>query len=219
MEKLQAAEAELRGRIGTLSGKRDLAQGALDRATEKRQLLLVSGDLSDDAALERHDAEVAATASRMKGLVDAVSALSRQLADIEQKIADERSAVARSEASESLQAQIDAIDRALSPYLAAATDLAFALDALHFHFESTEMARFVRGDASQIEIAAGLALAELRAMVEQIATGSMSIPSAPPPEATVVAESPMATEPTQVIFMIRSAKFSPKRQNAISPAV
>jgi hypothetical protein len=93
---------------------------------------------------------------------------------------------------------------------AAATDLASALDALHFHFESTEMARFVRGNASQIEIAAGLALAELRAMVEQIATGSMSIPSAPPPEATVVAELPTATEPTQVILMIRSAKF---RQN------
>ena len=172
MQAFEAAADELRSRIGVLSGKRDTAQTTLDRAQERLQAILCAGDLSDDTLLEKAQDDVDRASSRLRGITSALAALQSQLSDVTQKIVAERNASARSEASDRLRVQIDAVDRVLAPYLTSANDLAAALDALHWHFEATEMARFVRGNAGQVEVAAGLALSELRSMTNMIRDGT-----------------------------------------------
>jgi len=168
------------------------------------------GDLLDDAALERHDSEVATAASRLKGSTDALAALHAQLSVITQKIADGQTAVVRSAASEKLQTQVDDLDRCLAPFLSSARVFTEALNAIgHWHFESGQMSAFIVATMSQVEIAAGFSLAELRGMVAMVRDGAAPIPSSPPEVIAPVAVVE-AAEPTQVVFMLKSAKF---RQN------
>lgn len=98
---------------------------------------------------------------------------------------------------------LDAVERALPNYLAANRRFADALEKLHFHHESGAMACFIGNIASQVEVAAGFALVELRGMVEAIRDGVAPIPAAKPVSASV----PMPEPPTQTVFMMKSAKY------------
>jgi hypothetical protein len=75
-------------------------------------------------------------------------------------------------------------------YLEAASRLASLLEAIHWHYESTEMSRFVGNSASQVEIAAGFTQAELRAMVDAIQRGDVPIPASKPTVEPVTSPEP-----------------------------
>ena len=90
-------------------------------------------------------------------------------------------------------------------YLEAARRLAGALEAIHFHYEANEMARFVGNTTAQVEVAAGFTLAELRAMAASILDGAAPIPSPKPKPQPVAIIEP--APPTQTVFMLRSAKY------------
>lgn len=125
-------------------------------------------------------------------------------ASAEQKLAAESATVERKAASETLARNLDAVERALPDYLAAGKRFADALEKLHFHHESGAMVLFIGNTATQVEVAAGFALVELRGMVDAIRNGVAPIPAAKPVSAVPVAE---PSPPTQMVFMMKSAKY------------
>jgi hypothetical protein len=205
MEKLQKFLAELRSRAAALSAKRTAAETALGEATAARERHMLEGDLADDQTAEKLQVKVDSCTSRLAGLDAALAALQVQIADIEQKLADERAAVERAKAAEKLENDLDEIERALPDYLAAARRFADVLELVFFHYESTEMARFVSNGMAQVEIASACSIQELRGMVTAIRDGSAPIPAPKPaPGPVPVIEPP---PPTQTVFMLRSANY------------
>jgi hypothetical protein len=206
MEKLQKFLAEQRSRAAALTAKRTAAETALAEATAARQKHMFTGDLTDDQTSEKLQVKVDSCTSRLAGLDAALAALQVQIADIEQKLADERAAVERAKAAEKLENDLDEIERALPDYLAGARRFADALELIHFpHYESREMAVFVRNGQAQVEIAAAMALQELRGMVTAIRDGAAPIP-APKPSIEPVAVIEPAPE-TRRLFALRSVKW------------
>jgi hypothetical protein len=206
IEKLEADLAALRARAESLSSRHTAANAAFLDAKSKLQRHLLEADLDDDEKVGvKLEAALAACTQKRDGLADALAEVRRMIADAEQKLADEQSAVERKAASEKLARDLDEVERVLPDYLGAARRLAGALEAIHFHYEANEMARFVGNTTAQVEVAAGFAVAELRAMVASILDGAAPIPSPKPkPEPVAVIEPP---PPTMTVFMLRSAKY------------
>jgi hypothetical protein len=204
MDKLETELAALRARADILSSRHAAAGAAFLEAKAKLQRHHLEADLdADDKARSKLEAAVAACAVAHDGYVDALDKVQAQIADAEQKINAERATERRKAASEELARNLDAIEQALPDYLETARRLAGALDAIHFHYESNEMARFVGNTTAQVEVAAGFTLAELRAMAASICDGSTPIPaSKPAPEPVAVIEPPPPT-----VFMLRSANY------------
>jgi hypothetical protein len=205
MEKLQKFLPEQRARAAALSVKRTAAEAALADATAAREKHMLSGDLADDQTAEKLQGMVDSCTSRLAGLDAALAALQMQIADTERALADERGRIERSKAGEKLERDLDEIERALPDYLKAAGRLADALEVVHFHFEVTEMATFVRSGQAQVEIAAAVALQELRATAALIKTGAAPIP-APKPSVEPVAVIEPAPE-TRRMFAMRAVKW------------
>jgi hypothetical protein len=177
IEQLEADLAALRARAETLSSRHTAADTAFLEAKSKLQRYHLEADNdADDRARAKLEAAVAACAVTRDGYADALGEVQAKIADTEQKIATERALVQRKAASEELTRQLDEVERGLPDYLGAARRLACALEAIHFHYEANEMARFVGNTTAQIEVAAGFALAELRATADRIKTGEAAIP-------------------------------------------
>jgi hypothetical protein len=203
MEKLETELAALRARAETLSVRHAAADEAFLDAKSKLQRHHLGADLdTDDKARAKLEAAVAACALTRDGYADALAELQAQIADMEQKIADERAATERKQAAEKLALDIDEIERALPDYLAAARRFADALEAVHFHFEATQIGRFVRDGQSQVDVAAAFATEELRAMVAAIRDGTAPIPVPKPSVEPVAAIEPAPR--TETVFMMAS---------------
>jgi hypothetical protein len=169
MEKLETELAGLRARAETLSTRHKAADAASVDAKARLQRHLLEAALdADEKARAKLEAAVAACALTRDGYADALAELQAQIADMEQKITAERAAMERNQAAETLALDLDEIERALPDYLAAARRFADALEAVHFHFEATQIGRFVRDGQSQVDVAAAFATQELRAMVTAI---------------------------------------------------
>ncbi len=206
MEKLETELAALRARAETLSSRHTAADAAFLEAKSKLQRYHLEADHdADDRARTKLEAAVAACAVTRDGYADALGEVQAKIADTEQKITTERALVQRKAASENLARDLDEVERVLPDYLGAARRLAGALEAIHFHYESNEMARFVGNTTAQVEVAAGFALAELRAMAASIFAGAAPIPSPKPKTEPVAFIQP--PPPTQPLFMLRSAKY------------
>jgi hypothetical protein len=206
MEKLETELAALRARAETLSSRHTAADAAFLDAKSKLQRYHLEADLNaDDKARAKLEAAVATCAVTRDGYADALGEVQAQIAHAKQKIATERALVQRKTASEELARQLDEVERTLPDYLETARRLARALDAIHFHYESNEMARFVGNTTAQVEVAAGFTLAELRATVNSIRDGSAPIPAPKPAPEPVTVIEPGA--PTMTVFMLRSANY------------
>ena len=207
IEKLEADLAALRARAESLSSRHTAADTAFLEAKSKLQRYHLEADLdADDKARAKMEAAVAACAVTHDGYADALGEVQAKIADTEQKIATERALVQRKAASEKLARDLDEVERVLPDYLGVARRFVGALEAIHFHYEANEMARFVGNTTTQVEVAAGFAVAELRAMAASILMGAAPIPSPKPkPEPVAVIEPP---PPTMQVFMLRSAKYS-----------
>jgi hypothetical protein len=204
-EKLEADLGSLRARAETLGSRHTAADAAFLDAKSKLQRHLLEADLdADEKAGVKLEAALAVCAQKRDGLADALAEVRRMITDAEQKLADEQSAVERKAASEKLTRDLDEVERVLPDYLEAARRLAGALEAIHFHYEANEMARFVGNTTAQVEVAAGFTLAELRAMAASILDGAAPIPSPKPQPVAIIEPAP---PPTMTVFMLRSAKY------------
>jgi chromosome segregation ATPase len=156
MDKLETELAALLARAETLSSRHAAADAAfLDaKATLQRHHLQADLDV-DDKARTKLEATVAACAVTRDGYADALGEVQAQIADAEQKIAAERALAERKAASEELARKLNQVEGTLPDYLEAARRLAGALEAIHFHYEANEMARFVGNTTAQVEVAAG----------------------------------------------------------------
>jgi hypothetical protein len=194
MEKLETELAALRARAETLSTRHAAAEAAFGDAKANLQRHHLEADLdANDKARAKLEAAVAACALTRDGYADALGEVQTQIADAEQKLAAERSAIERKAASDKLARDVDAVERALPDYLAAGKRFADALENIHFHFDSGAMARFVGNTATQVEVAAGFALAELRSMVSAIREGAAPIPTPKPEPTKATVSEPTAT--------------------------
>jgi hypothetical protein len=203
MEKLETELAGLRARAETLSTRHKAADAASVDAKARLQRHLLEAALdADEKARAKLEAAVAACALTRDGYADALAELQAQIADMEQKITAERAAMERNQAAETLALDLDEIERALPDYLAAARRFADALEAVHFHFEATQIGRFVRDGQSQVDVAAAFATQELRAMVTAIREGTAPIPAPKPSVKPVAAIEP--APPTEPAFMTPS---------------
>jgi len=201
MDKLETELAALRARAETLSTRHAAADAAFLDAKSKLQRHHLEADLdADDKARAKLEATVAACAVTRDGYADALGEVQAQIADTEQRIAAERAAAKRKAASKELARKLDEVERALPHYLDAGRRLADALDAIHHHFETTQMASFVRNVQAQVEVAAAFAMQELRGMVGAIRDGAMPIPAAKPgaTQAPVVVDLDVVKEPKGV---------------------
>ncbi|WP_456770084.1 hypothetical protein [Bradyrhizobium sp. USDA 4448] len=205
-EQIEAELPALRGRAETLRGRHVAAEAALADAKAMLQRHHLEADLNADGkARTKLETAVATCATTRDGYADALAEVHKQIADAEQKLAAERSTVERKAASEKLARDLDAIERALPDYLAAAKRFTDALEKLHFHHESRAMVLFIGNTATQVEVAAGFALIELRGLVDTIRDGVAPIPAAKPVSASVPVPDP--SPPTQTVFMMKSAKY------------
>ncbi len=206
VEKLEAELAALRARAETLSSRHAAADTAFLESKSKLQRHHLDANLdADDKARAKMEAAVAACAVTRDGYSDVLDEVQAKITDIEQKIAVERALVQRKAAGKELAGKLDEVERTLPDYLELARRLAGALEAIHFHYESNEMARFVCNTTAQVEVAAGFTLAELRGMVTAIRDGSAPIPAPKPaPDPATVIEPPT---PTMTVFMLRSANY------------
>ncbi|MCK1495043.1 hypothetical protein IVB14_32725 [Bradyrhizobium sp. 180] len=196
MEKLEHELVGLRARAAALQSRHKAAEAASVDAEAKLQQHLLEADLdADEKARNKLEATVAACALTRDNFAKAIA----------DNITAERAAVERKAASDKLARDLDAVERALPDHLSAAQRLVDALEKLHFHFESGAMARFVSNTTTQVEVAAGFALAELRGMAGPIREGAAPIPAAKPADTPIAAAEP--APPTQTVFMLKSAKF------------
>jgi hypothetical protein len=113
------------------------------------------------------------------------------------KLAVERLDADRKAASDVLAAQVAVIDELLVPWLEASRDLASALEAIHWRFESAQMGAFVRNAAGEVENAHAMTAGDLNHSIRAIRNGGQAIPAAP---ATTVVSVPAAAvaEPVTV---------------------
>jgi chromosome segregation ATPase len=173
-------------------------RNALTEATEARQRHMLEGDLTDEQNAEKLQAKVDSCSSKLTGWDAALNALQAEIADVEQKVAAERAAIERAAAADKLAQQIAAVEATLPTFMSAGGALTDALSAISFHYETGEMARFLSNTMTQLEIAAGVSLAELGATVGRIKTGEAAIPRVEPePAPLAVIEQP---PPTQTVF-------------------
>jgi len=206
MEKLEAELASLRARAETLKSRHAAADEAFGDAKAQLQRHHLEADLNtDDKARAKLEAAVATCAVTRDGYADALTEVQTKIADAEQKLAAERATVERKSASEMLARDLDAIEQALPHYLAAGKRFAGALEKLHFHPESSAMALFIGNTATQVEVAAGFALVELRGMVEAVRDGIVPIPAAKSVSASVSMPEPVP--PTMTVFMLKSSHY------------
>jgi hypothetical protein len=207
MDKLETELAALRARAEMLSNRHAATDAAFLDAKSKLRRHHLEADLdADEKAGAKLEAAVATCALTRDSFADAMVGVRKMIADIEQKLADERAVAHRKAASEELARNLDEVERALPDYLAAARRFADALEAAaHFHWETAEMVKFVRSGQAQVEIAAALALRELRGMVTAIRDGAAPIP-APKPQPEPVAVTEPAPE-TRRLFALRSIKW------------
>jgi hypothetical protein len=208
MEKLETELASLRARAETLATRHAAADAALVDAKSKLQRHHLETDVidADDKTRVKLEAAVASCAVTLTGYADALIEVGAKIADIEAKIMTERGAVERKAASEKFARDLDAMEQALIPYLEAGRKFADTMDAIHFHFETVQMAAFLRSTSSQLEVASAFSVAELRSMLKAIADGSAPIPPKPEQPAPVVPVERPA--PTKVVFMMHSAWFT-----------
>jgi hypothetical protein len=191
-------------RAATLKDKRAIADAALAATMAARQTHRLKGDLADEKLDAKLQADVDVCVSKLTGLDADIAALQAKITHTEQQIAAERSAAERKAASEKLARDLDAIEKALPIYLAAARKFTKTLDELHHHFDATQMSAFVTNGLTQVEVASAITLAELRGTVNAIADDSAPIPPAKEVPAPVVTVEP---PPTMTVFMTRSTRF------------
>lgn len=201
MQKIQGELAALNARNELLIGKRSAAQSTLDLAVEARQNMLLNGDIEDHKAALALQAKVDSATSALAGFDTAITAQGALIADAEAKLAAERQDADRKAASNLLAAQVAVVDQLLDPWVKASRDLATALDAIHWRFESVQMGAFIRNAAGEVENAAAMTAGDLHHSIRAIRDGGQAIPAAPaatvvvPVPGVVVAE-PVTAKPT-----------------------
>jgi hypothetical protein len=193
MQKIQSELAALNARSKLLTGKRTAAQSTLVSAVEARQKALLTGDLDDTKAALALQGKVDSAISALAGLDTAITALAAFITDADAKLAAERLDTERKAASDTLAEQVAIIDKLLVPWLAASRDLASALEAIHWRFESAQMAGFIRNAAGEVENAAAITAGDLHHSIQAIRDGGQAIP--PAPAAVVVQAPPIAVVP------------------------
>jgi len=171
MEKFEAVVLALRKRGELLGVKRAAAQAAFDSAVAARQDMLISGDLDDQKLASKMQGAVDSSASTLSGIIDAITALSSQMNTTEQQLAEATLTNARQVASEKLAMQIATINKLLPQWLASSRDLAAAMEAVGWRFETAQQGTFIRNAASEIETASAFTAADLHASVAQILAG------------------------------------------------
>jgi hypothetical protein len=179
MEKCEAALAALQKRASLLADKKISAQKALDDAVAERQAHMIQGDLSDETRAKKLQGSVDSAQSALLGIIDAITALENRIADAEAALNAESDRLARVAASEALAAQIMLVDEMIGPWVRLTHDLATGLEAIHWHFESGQMAAYIRNVASEVQTAAAITSKDLRASVEAILAGRQAIPRSP----------------------------------------
>jgi hypothetical protein len=115
------------------------------------------------------------------------------IADAEAKLAAERQDADRKAASDLLAAQVAVVDQLLGPWVKASRDLASALEAIHWRFESAQMGAFIRNAAGEVENAAAMTAGDLHHSIRAIRDGGQGIPAAP--AAVVAPAAPVAVPP------------------------
>jgi hypothetical protein len=195
MQKIQSELAALCARRELLTGKRSAAQSTLDSAVEARQKMLLTGDIEDHQAALALQARIDSATSALVGFDTAITAQGPLIIGAEAKLAAERLDTDRKAASDTLAVQVTVVDQLLGPWVRASRDLATALDAIHWHFESTQMAAFIRNATGEVESAAAMTADDLKHSIQLMRDGVLAIPSVPNVAAVVVQALPIAVVP------------------------
>jgi hypothetical protein len=199
VERLETELAALRARAKTLGSRHTAADAALVDAKAKLQAHLLEADLDgDEKARTKLEAAVAACVLTRDGLADALAEVQTRIAGAEKAIEAERAAVQRNAAADMLSRELDEIEKAIPGYLAASRRFADAIEAVgHWHFDCNQMGVFARNTQAQIEVAAAVAVEELRRMVNAIRDGGAQVPPRKP-EPTLIAPLSAVADPAVV---------------------
>lgn len=204
MQKIQSELAALNARNELLIGKRSAAQSTLDLAVDARQKMLLTGDIEDHKAALALQAKVDSATSALAGFDAAITAQGALITNAEAKLAAERQDADRKAASDLLAAQVAVVDQLLGPWVKASRDLATALDAIHWRFESAQIGAFVRNAAGEVESAAAMTADDLRNSIRAIRNGGQEIPRAPAgvvaPAASIAAPPNPIPKPDDAVF-------------------
>jgi hypothetical protein len=117
--------------------------------------------------------------SALAGFDTAITAQGILITDAEAVLAAERLDVDRKGASDLLASQIKRVDDLLGPWLQLSRNLAGALEAIHWRYESTQMAAFIRNSAGEVETASAMSTSDLHNSITAVRDGNLVIPPNP----------------------------------------
>jgi len=170
-----------------------------------RQRFLLEADIEDVKTGAKLQAAVDTASSALIGFDNAIAVLTNSIAEVDGKLAIEKQIADRKEASEKLAAQILLVDEMLPAWLQISRNLAAALEAIHWRFESVQMGAFVRNCASEVQNAASLTSDDLHAAVVNIRDGHQEIPREP----EVFVPPPVEPKPALVqVFTLHAVKWT-----------
>jgi hypothetical protein len=197
---------QLRQRAAALTTKRDEAKSELEAATAARQSFLLDGDLADAKAAAKLQARVDTGQSTLAGFDAALGALTPQIAEVEQLLADEQQRAERKIASEKIDQEVAVIRNKIAPWLTATRELAALWEKQAvLRFEAGAIGRYLANAAGEAEVAANVTLVDLQGAARAIADGREAIPRPPP----VLIAAPASTPPPEVsaYFSLQPGKF------------
>jgi hypothetical protein len=178
MDKFTSELATLHARAEQLSKRHATADAAFRDAKAKLQDHLLEADIdADDRPRVKLEALVASCALTRDNYAEALATQGAKICELEAKIATERARVERVAASEKLSNDLDAVEQALPDFFEAARRFAEAMDRVHHHYETVQIAAFLRNTTSQIEVAHAFSVQELRSQVNAVPRRSVRDPA------------------------------------------
>jgi hypothetical protein len=172
-----------------LTAKTQAARTELQRATDEQIKLLTESDddnpKAETAALRR----VELATSTLKALEAALAKIEEEISDAQHRADQEREALERDAAADAIERQVLALEKTVEPTLTALRAFSKAAGELeHVSYEINAIARYAHGAGSELEVAAALSIAEMRAKVTAVRAGQSRIPQrapapSPPPPA------------------------------------
>ena len=207
IDEIEAEIVALRRRRDRRASDAAAAQSELDAVTAAQRALLTDADEVDQKSETAAQRRVDSARSARERYSDALSDLEARLADAERRAGAERDDIARRACVREIEDEVKAAEDALEPAISAFKKLFKSYAKLgDISYDCGAISRYAETATAEIELAAGFALAGVRAIAQAISNGDRRIPKRQT-EQTAPALLP-SPEPLEGIFLVRSIAYT-----------
>jgi hypothetical protein len=173
--------ARLERQRGILDKKVATARSEYEAATAARLDVYTKSDLTDPKAEQKTQGRVDAARNAVEGFAVALEHIERDLAAAQQRADEEGQNIERAAAADEIDRQVLSFEKTVEPALMALRAFSKAASELdHLNFDVAAISRYAHVAGSELEVAAALAVAEMRAKATSVRAGHDRIPRRDP---------------------------------------